>query len=127
MKQIYDAVKRAKRNNGITDDTDDDDNTGDEDSDNEDNFNNDDNVNTVSTVDIDDGANAETPGMLLEECRSRAAEEVIIEEFVYEFNGSVYGARLHVQQLRIKENSAMKRLSKQLQIKAMVGNCTVSV
>ena len=96
MRQKDDAVKRSIRDNVVNDDTDDDEDTDDNDEDSD----NDDNVNTVPAVVVDDDANAETPGMLLEACRSRAMEEVIIEEFVYEFNDIVQGARLHVEQAK---------------------------
>ena len=38
--------------------------------------------------------------MLVEASRNGAAEEVVIEEFVYQFNDIVHGARLHAQQAK---------------------------
>ena len=66
MKQKYDAVQRAKRDKDANEGTDDDDDTGNEDFDNDDDINDDDddNVNAVPALDVDDGANAETPGTM---------------------------------------------------------------
>ena len=110
MKQKDDAVNRAKRANDATNNTNDDNDTSDKDSDSDNNVNDDDNVDNIPFVDIDDAVNAESPGMLLEASRNGAAEEVVLEEFVYQFNDIVHGARLHVQQAKDQRDLSNKKI-----------------
>ena len=84
-------------------------------------------TNNEPVVDVEDGANDETPGVELKETTTTAILEESIDEFVHEFNDIVLEAGFLSNKPRINKSTPTKRSGKQLQTKRMVGKNIITV